>query len=521
LLKRLAIALLLAAAPVHAAPASYNNPILYADYSDPDVIRVGNAYYLVASSFHFSPGIPVLKSTDLVHWKIIGHVLPKLTFAPEYDMPGPFQITDATSKPVTGTRYASGVWAPAIRFHDGLFYVYWPTPDEGIFMSTAKDPAGPWSKPVAVIARPGLEDPCPFWDDNGDAWLIHGKVGAGPLILHRMSADGTKVLDDGRIVAEDKVNLPVLEGPKLYKRDGWYYIFAPFGGVSTGGQAVGRARTVTGPYEWRTVLEKGTTDVQGPHQGGYVETPSGEGWFIHFNSTGAFGRIDYLEPVRWQDDWPVMGDDGHPVATHSIPATGAASRDGLQESDDFSAKTLALQWEWNHNPDDTRWSLTQRPGYMRLVATQADYLVTARNTLTQILQGPKAQITTRIDISHMADGQRAGLVLFGVKPVWIGIVREAGVNRVTFSSAGTETPGPVIAGNALVLRADVTADQTVRFAYSRDAKSFTLLGEPIALAKFSWWKGSRPGLFTYVKAPAQTQNGEGYVDIDWFTVRHR
>ncbi len=500
-----------------AAAETYRNPVIYADYSDPDVIRVGKAYYLVASSFHFSPGIPVLKSTDLVHWKIIGHVLPKLPFAPEYDMPGPFQITDATSKPVTGTRYASGVWAPTIRFHNGLFYVYWPTPDEGVFMATAKDPAGPWSKPVAVIAKPGLEDPCPFWDDDGTAWLIHGKVGAGPLILHKMSPDGTRVLDDGKVIAEDKAMLPVLEGPKLYKRNGWYYIFAPIGGVEKGSQAVGRSRAVDGPYEWRTVLEKGATDVQGPHQGGYVETPSGQGWFIHFNSTGAFGRIDYLEPVQWRDDWPVMGDAGHPVLSHAVPDTGAVSHNRLQESDDFSGKTLGLQWEWNHNPDDTRWSLTQRPGHLRLTAAPADYLVTARNTLTQILQGPDARITATVDISHMADGQRAGLVLFGVKPVWIGVVRETGVDRLTFASAGVETPGPAITARTVWLRADVTSDQTVRFTYSLDNKRFAPLGEPTALAKFSWWKGSRPGLFTYAKTPATT---EGYIDIDRVTVSH-
>jgi beta-xylosidase len=517
----IAVAACLALSPFTAACApaqvAYTNPILYADYSDPDVIRVGKAYYLVASSFHFSPGIPVLKSTDLVHWKIIGHVLPKLTFAPEYDMPGPFQITDATSKPVTGTRYASGVWAPAIRFHDGLFYVYWPTPDEGVFMATAKDPAGPWSKPVAVIAQPGLEDPCPFWDDDGQAWLIHGKVGAGPLILHKMSDDGTKVLDDGKVVAEDKVNLPVLEGPKLYKRNGWYYIFAPIGGVSTGGQAVGRSRSIEGPYEWKTVLEKGESNVQGPHQGGYVETPSGQGWFIHFNSTGAFGRIDYLEPVRWQDDWPVMGDEGHPAMSHAMPDTGTASNDRLQESDDFSSKTLGPQWEWNHNPDDARWSLTQRPGYLRLIAGQADYLVTARNTLTQILQGPNARIEARIDISHMTNGQRAGLVLFGVKPVWIGVVHEGSVSRITFSSAGVETAGPQTTAKTLLLRADVTSDQTARFAYSLDGKTFTPWGEPTALAKFSWWKGSRPGVFTYVKPPS---SAGGYIDVDRVTVSH-
>jgi beta-xylosidase len=241
-----------------ASAPRYRNPILYADYSDPDVIRVGGDYYLVASSFHFSPGIPVLHSKDLVHWRILGHVLDRLPFDPAYDMPGPVTLTDATSKPVgRGLRYAGGVWAPAIRYHDGRFRVFWATPDEGIFMSSAANPGGPWTAPVTVLAGAGYEDPCPFWDDDGRAWLVHSKVGAGPLILHAMRPDGSGVLDEGRLIVEDKVNLPVLEGPKLVKKDGWYYIFAPIGGVGTGPQAVLRARRIDGPYEHRTVLKPG------------------------------------------------------------------------------------------------------------------------------------------------------------------------------------------------------------------------------------------------------------------------
>jgi beta-xylosidase len=535
---RLGLALtaaLLAAAPAAAQPSVYyTNPILYADYSDPDVIRVGEDYYLVASSFHFSPGIPVLKSKDLVHWTIIGHVLPKLPFGPLYDMPGPHTLDDTISKPIGGTKYASGVWAPAIRFHQGKFYVYFPTPDEGIFMATATDPAGPWSAPIQVIAGPGYEDPCPFWDDDGSAWLIHGKVGAGPLILHRMSPDGTKVLDDGVVVAEDKEKLPVLEGPKLYKREGWYYIFAPIGGVSTGPQAVGRARDIRGPYEWRTVLEPGTTPIQGPHQGGYVETPSGEGWFAHFNSTGAFGRIVHLQPVRWIDGWPVIGapiagkQSGQPVLTYSMPDQGQhETRDRLQDSDEFASTRLGLQWSWNHNPDDGHWSLTKRPGWLRLEAMPAEHLVTARNTLTQILQGPAMRITVRIDVSHMAEGQRAGLSLFGVRPSWIGVQRIGGRTRVTRASEGRETnifaraamvsqlDGPYEVGRGTIqLRAEVSEGQIVRYSFSLDdGKRFHSFGRPEWLARFSWWKGSRPALFTFTRGEPG-----GWIDVDWVHV---
>lgn len=506
--------------------AHYTNPILHADYSDPDVIRVSSDYYMVASSFHFSPGIPILHSRDLVHWSILGHVLPRLPFAPQYDMPGPHSLTDAISKPVGGTRYAGGVWAPSIRHHQGLFYVYWATPDEGVFMATASQAKGPWSRPVKVIDQPMLEDPCPFWDDDGQAWLVHSRHGAGPLILHKMSADGKTVLDDGMVIVEDRQKLPILEGPKLYKRNGWYYILAPFGGVEKGAQAALRSRSIQGPYEARTVLAQGNTALQGPHQGGWVETPSGEGWFIHFNSSGAFGRITYLQPLKWVDDWPVIGDllsgttIGQPVSRHAMPDTGAvASHVRLQASDDFTRRTLGPQWEWNHNPDDRAWSLTARPGFLRLVARPAEHLVTARNTLTQILQGPSSRITTRIDIRKMSDGQRAGLTLFGVKPSWIGAVRENGETRLTLASAGEEKPGPKITVSVIELRADVGENQRVKYSYSLDGRSFQPLGDPIALARFSWWKGSRPGVFTFNRdTSGRLGKSDGIVDIDRFRV---
>lgn len=517
----LAAAALLGAA-AEAAPPAYTNPILHADYSDPDVIRVGREYYMLASSFHFSPGLPVLHSRDLVHWQLIGHVLPRLPFGPLYDMPGPHTLTDKISKPIGGTKYASGVWAPSLRFHNGLYYAYFATPDEGVFMATARNPAGPWSEPVHVIAKAGLEDPCPFWDDDRTAWLIHGKVGAGPLVLHRMSSDGTRVLDEGFVVAEDKVKLPVLEGPKLIKREGWYYIFAPIGGVEKGPQAVGRARDIRGPYEWRTVLVPGNTPIQGPHQGGYVETPSGEGWFLHFNSTGAFGRIVHMQPVIWRDGWPVMGEPladgvaGQPVSSHRMPNTGSRPTHAtLQDSDEFSARKLGLQWSWNHNPDNAKWSLTDRPGWLRLNPLPAQQIVTARNTLTQVLQGP-GSIETRLDISRMADGQRAGLSLFGVRPAWIGAVREAGQTRITLSREGEETAGAPLAGATLYLHAEVNADQTVRYSWrSAPGDPWTALGGAIPLARFSWWKGSRPALFTF------TRGASGPVDFDWVRVSRK
>lgn len=526
-LRSLLSALVLAVPPAYAAAPvrEYTNPILFADYSDPDVIRVGDDYVMAASSFHFSPGLPVLTSKDLVHWTVAGHALPRLPFDPAYDLPGPLNFDDASERarldPAMGHRYSAGVWAPAIRHHGGRYYIYFATPTDGIFMVSAEKPEGPWSAPVALVAQAGFEDPCPFWDDDGSAWLVHSKVGAGPLVLRRMTADGTRVLDEGTVIVEDAQNLPVLEGPKLIKRNGWYYIFAPYGGVEKGPQAVLRARDIRGPYEWRTVLAKGDTDVQAPHQGGYVETPSGEGWFAHFNSTGAYGRIVHLQPVRWVDDWPLIGEPvsattGQPVARHAVPDVGRtwpAVRP--QTSDGFDGPPLGVQWEWNHNPVDTNWSLVARPGHLRLTAMYAPGFLAARNTLTQVHHGSASQTTARLDVSGLRDGERAGLAMLQVQPNWIGVAQRDGKRHLVFAAAGAETRGPRVTGSSLQLRQHV-ADQTVRYEYSLDdGRSFQSFGDPRPM-RFSWWKGARPALFDWsTVAEARTR---GHVDVDWVRI---
>ena len=508
------LCLLVAAASAIAAAAgqgphpvienAYRNPILFADYSDPDVIRDGANYYLVASTFHFVPGIPILQSNDLVHWTIMGHAVRRMTMDPRYSMIG-------------GNRYGKGVWAPSIRKHRGLFYVYFPTPSEGIFVSTAAKITGPWSAPAVVIAQPGLEDPCPFWDDDGRAYLIHSKTGAGPLILHRMSADGKHVLDDGKVIVEDPVHLPVLEGPKLYKRHGYYYIFAPFGGVGAGAQAVLRSRNIYGPYEQRVVLAQGSTNINGPHQGAYVETPGGEGWFIHFQSDGAHGRIVHLEPVRWQDDWPIVGEDpdgkdpGQPAASGPIPGhPRVPSEQRPQTSDDFNSAKLGPQWEWNHNPDDAHWSLRARPGYLRLVPMQADGLLSARNTLTQCMQDNSFEFTVRMDLGKMKNGVHAGLAMFEKSASGLEVEQLGNERRLNFFHVRERAAGPRVEQPILQLRVRVDGDQA-RYSYSLDdGKTFLPLGTS-AQIRFSWWKGSRPALFAYTTEDAES----GAVDFDW------
>jgi beta-xylosidase len=484
----------------------YHNPVLFADYSDPDVIRDGSNYYLISSSFEFIPGIPILQSYDLVHWTIIGHVLPRIELDSRYDMAG-------------GNRYGRGAWAPALRKHNGLFYVYFPTPDEGIFVSTAAKMTGPSSKPVAIISQGGLEDPCPFWDDDGKAYLVHSKKGAGPAILHRMAPDGMSVLDDGREIVRDPKNLPTLEGPKLYKRNGYYYIFAPFGGVGTGSQVVLRSRSIYGPYEHRVVLHQGNTEVNGPHQGGYIETPEGEGWFIHFQQRGGHGRIDYLEPVRWEDDWPIIGEavagatTGQPVSMGPIPGDPRTiSHQHPQSSDEFDKKQLGLQWQWNHNPEDARWSLRERPGYLRLTPMFAADLLAARNTLTQMMQGECFEFTTRVDLAGMKDGVHAGLAMFEQDASGVQIVQAESVRVLSFFHLKDEVKEPTqIAANVILLRVHIDGE-SASYSYSLDnGHSFESIGDSVRI-KSSWWQGSRPSIFAY----RTTNSGDaGHVDFDW------
>lgn len=506
---------------------TYKNPVLFSDYSDPDVIRVGSDFYMVSSSFHYMPGIPILKSPDLVNWTIIGHVFPRLDISPEYNL-------------VNGDRYGKGAWAPAIRYHNNRFYVYFPTPQEGIFMTSAAKAEGPWDPIVTVIAKAGLEDPCPFWDDDGSAYLVHSLKGAGPLILHKMSPDGKTVLDDGKLIVSDKQNLPNLEGPKFYKRNGYYYILAPIRGVSGGWQAALRSKNIYGPYDYKILLTQGTTPTNGPHQGGYVETPSGQGWFLHFQSKGAYGRILHLEPVHWVDDWPLMGqpdpthDDGYsalppapdavvgqnaggpigqPVLTFKKPDTGTFPVQVPQTSDEFNSPILGLQWQWNHNPDDQHWSLTERPGYLRLKALPAPELLRARNTLTQMLNDPALDATTSLDTTGMADGQQAGLCMISNPPGGIGVLRHDGKCAVYSFSGKNQSTGPDLTQTAIQLRVHIE-NQTATFFYSLDGSNFISFGQPLKLV-FSWWKGARPGLYSFNTDPT-LKDSSGVADFDWF-----
>lgn len=470
----------------------YKNPVLNADYSDPDVVRVNDDFYMVCSEFHYM-GMPVLHSKDLVNWTIIGKVYDSLKIDPIYDnMDG----------------YAKGSWAPSIKYHNGIFYVYFCTPTEGLYMSTATNPAGPWSPLHEVIRVSGWEDPCPFWDDDGNAYLGHSTVGAGPIIIHRMSADGKKLLDDGRIVYVGKI----AEGTKIYKRNGYYYLIIPEGGVKTGWQTALRATDIYGPYERKVVLQTGATNINGPHQGSLVELESGESWFLHFQDAGTLGRVVHLQPVTWVDDWPLIGCNGEPVTIYKKPDVGREyQRTMPQASDEFNDTSLGLQWQWNHNPVNERWSLSKRPGYLSLEAMRADNPLTAKNTLTQKLIGTKGKITTELNIENMKHGQAAGLAfLAGAEENWIGIVKENDMACLKAVTAGTRYHGPAIESRDVWIRTLIDLNGTTVFYFSVDNENYIRFGGPCKL-QAGFWKGARIALFSF-----NTVEDSGRADFNWF-----
>ena len=452
---------------------TYHNPVLNADFSDPDVIRVGDRYYMVASDFHFM-GMQVLESDDMVNWRYISQIYHR------FDEPG----WDANQ------HYAGGSWAPSIRYHNGLFYVYFCTPDEGLYMSTAKDPKGPWS-PLHLVKRVAKwEDPCPLWDEDGQAYLGRSQHGAGPIIVHRMSADGKTLLDEGKTVYEG----PVAEGTKFMKRHGYYYLIIPEGGVGTGWQTVLRSHNIYGPYERRVVLEQGSTRINGPHQGALVDTPDGSWWFYHFQETPVLGRVVHLQPTRWEADWPVIGIDydkngvGEPVATWKKPiSSSVATR--LKTSDDFSG-SLGLQWQWNHNPVDTHWNLTERKGWLTLKALPADSLKQVRNMLTQKVVGYQSESITKVGISGSC---YAGLFCSGKQFCGVGLCK----NGVFVEFGGQREVINKGTYKEVWLKVINDSEQNRhQFFYSFDGSNYIPAGKSFSM-RGGYWKGIRVGLFCY------------------------
>lgn len=511
---------------------TFKNPVMWSDYNNLDVITVGGEFYMIAASHHFM-GMPVLQSHDMVNWTLLTRICRRLDLDPKYDTPG--------------QAYQAGTWAPAIRYQDGRFWVYVTTPTEGLIMTSATDAAGPWDPWTVVMRVAGWEDPCPLWDDvdnaGGDgpngrkAYLVRSQTGAGPLIVQQLSWDGKHLLGPATTVATG----PTLEGPKFLKRNGYYYIFAPEGGIDNGYQVVLRASNILGPYDKKTILERGSTAINGPHQGSWIDLPSGEAWFYHFQQNGGWGRIGHLEPAQWgADGWPKVGVDldgngiGEPVAQPKKPNVGGTFPITVpQSSDEFDGAALGVQWLWNHNPDDTKWSLAARPGWLRLsarpLAAQSgtsgagsgvpfveDSIVFAYDTLVQLAMGKVASAVTKLDTTGIVDGQRAGMTLFGQSYGWIGVVGAGGQVTVRADLDGTTTQGPVLATKTIFLKASINAASQISFAYSIDGVTFTGLGGSQTVGR-TWFEGIKFGLFTYVLSTAAAA---GVADFDYFHYTH-
>ncbi len=486
---------------------TFANPVLNGDYSDPDVIRVGKKYYMICSEFHYM-GMPVLESDDMVNWKIIGQI---------------FDRIDLNGYSGMG-KYGGGSWAPALRYHDGKYWMYVCTPDEGLFMSTATDPAGPWEPLHRVKNVSGWEDPCPLWDEDGQAYLGRSQLGGGPIIIHKMSADGKKLLDNGQKVYEG----PTAEGTKLFKKDGYYYISIPEGGVSTGWQTVMRSQNIYGPYESKRVLEMGTTRVNGPHQGSLVDTPEGEWWFYHFQSTEPQGRVVHLQPVEWKDGFPVIGSDydnngvGEPMKVCRKPTTGVDNAPyAPQSDDDFESETLGVQWQFNHNPNNDYWSLTNQPGQLEITPQKADKLRNAPNQLTQKTMGYKGVVTVKIDFSQMKKGGRTGIECIGNKFVGCGVamVNNNGtiMPMLYMENDGKETTYlnlTSIMERGIYIRLEIDGIQNKhQYYYSTNGTKFNAYGDAFESGSGDW-KGSRIGIYAYSK-----ESTEGNVYFDNFTYR--
>lgn len=520
--------------------AATTNPLLFADFSDPDVIRHGDTYYMVASSFNHMPGVPVLASKDLLNWRRLGFVMQN----------------HPQKKMFATPQHGKGLWAPCLRYHDGKFWVFMPDPDHGIYVSSAVDPAGEWSEPHLLLPGRGIIDPTPLWDDDGQAYLLHGwaKSRAGfnnVLTLHRMSADASKVLDQGKLIVDGHKlkGFRTLEGPKFYQRNGYYYIFAPAGGVREGWQTVFRARNIEGPYEHRITLEQGSTIINGPHQGAWVISPDEREWFIHFQDRGAFGRIVHLQTLSWQDDWPIMGRDydgngiGEPEEKLAL-AGPQAPLGGLALSDEFSSSQLGAQWQWNANWRSDWYSLKAIPGQLRLYAQAAQpNLWQQPALLTQMFVGPRFTATTQLQLNSPLNTKppslgsqpaavQSGLLVYGNDYAWLGLRTRAQGYSLVYESCLDARKGCTPESKTIMdldlnsgkveLKVDVDEQAIAHFYYRLSSNdSWQQLDQPGFKAKRGRWVGARVGVFAEYQNKAGDKTIEpakAFADFDYFRV---
>lgn len=503
---------------------TYTNPVLYADYSDPDVCAVGEDYYLTASSFNCIPGLPILHSKDLVNWTIIGHALQEQEPKEVFDKPA----------------HGKGVWAPSIRYHNSEFYIYWGDPDYGIFMVKTKDPEGEWEKPVCVISGKGMIDPCPLWDSDDRCYLVNGWANSragfnSVLTVRELSKDGTKAIGQPRIVFDGGQENHTTEGPKFYKRDGYYWIMCPAGGVAMGWQLAMRSKSPYGPYEWKRVMWQGRTDINGPHQGAWIHTAFDEDWFLHFNDKGAYGRVVYLQPIDWSSGWPMMGKNGEPVTTYRKPkANSHQPKAAPQESDELNNGQMGLQWQWHANYHQF-YGMPTADGTMRLYTYDLEgTLWDAPNLLLQKPTAPRFTATAKVRFAAKEDGQYGGLVMMGRSYSALVVQRQGDsflLQRHTCIGADegqAETQQTIATLKAterdtipyspaiyidMYLRIKVK-DGICNYSYSLDGKRFKDAGDPFTMREGKWI-GAK---FGFVAECKKRKEPRGWLDVDWIKV---
>ncbi len=502
----------------------YQNPILYADYSDPDVIRVGEDYYMVASSFTYLPGVPLLHSKDLVHWEIINYCVPSLPFK-KYDRPS----------------HGSGTWAPSIRYHEGTFYVFVPLPDEGIFVARSEDPYGEFQLNCIQEAK-GWIDPCPFWDEDGKAYMVFAYARSRCGIKHRLAMveidpQCRKLLGEPKVIFDGEQMGPTTEGPKMYKYEGWYYILMPSGGVATGWQSALRSKQVWGPYEYKIVMHQGNTEVNGPHQGGWVTGVDGRHWFVHFQDVIELGRITHLQPMCFNEGWPFIGSEqngdgiGEPVKEWHLPAEGQPCYE-IAQSDDFKGEKLGLQWQWQANPKEVYYSL-KGDGGLRLNClsndTRDNLLWYAPNALTQIPQHRALSVVTKIRLQGEKEGDMAAVGMIGHRYAYLGLQKtEEGNQLVLYSGVVTnkeyegeaeETVEAVCPydQDTVYLRMELFPNKVYRFAWSSDGIRFTDIGGNQPLFRATW-TGAKLCLWS---ANKNNVISEGYGEYEFVHIEDR
>ncbi len=478
---------------------TYTNPVIKGDFPDPDVIRVGDTYYMSTTTMHHFPGATILKSRDLVNWEYCSNPLDKIESTNCYNLEG-------------CNRYSHGQWASSLKYHKGTFYLHFNTLDEGSYLLTATNPEGPWTKRKLSSS---FYDAGLFFDDDDKIYIVYG---INNLHIAQLDNDFNVVKDQAITLGNVQAGIvnTATEGSHLYKINGKYYIYATTGGYYAT-QVCYRSSSIFGNYDEKEVFNSNRV-----HQGALIQTQTGEWWTMLFADKGAYGRLPMLEPVTWIDSWPMVGVNGKDVTTHTKPNVGSTYLPTyLPTNDNFRDYKFGLQWEWNHNSDNSKWSLVKRPGFLRLcTANVTDSLTKAQNTLTQRILGfPSNQDqsygTVKMHIKNMANGDVSGLAVFQNPYAFVGVKMANGQKNIVWLNTATKTQqtGAAVTDSVVYFRAIANyTTSKADFYYSTDNVTYTQVGSLDMKYDLSVFVGNRFCIFNYA-----TEALGGYVDVDWFS----